>query len=316
MSGQVELFLGEPFQRERAVKARLRALRAAGLALHELEGAEAGPARLREALLAPSLLERGRVVRLRRLEELADPQALLALLERGLPLETHLLLEADKLDKRSALYKGLKRRGQLHLFEPPTRQGLPGALKRLLRERGVRLSPEAFQYLLGAVGPDLVRLAHEVDKLALYAQGRPLGLEDVQALVFGGPGAHVFAFLDACGERRAEALVLLEKLLAAGEEPSKLFFMLAGHVRSLLKLRALQAAGVAPEALAAATGLAPWLVRRRRGQVARWQQDELIAALHRLHETEVRIKRGRERPEDALVGLVLAWTGLTAARRR
>jgi len=310
----VQLFLGESLLRERAFQGAIQRLRAQpDLGAHVLEAGAATPAGLQEILFAPSLFEPGCWVLLRRADELNEPKALVALLERGLPERTYLLLEADKLDKRGALYKWIKSNGKVHEFEPLKRNTLPGQLKRLLEERGVRLEREAFQYLASAVPQDLRAVAGEVDKLALYGGGRPLGLAEVQGLVFGGQQANVFAFLDACGAREREALPLLQRLLDSGEEASKLFYMLANHVRSLLSLRSLLDEGLPQGQIAPRVGLAPWMVKRRLSQVQRWSQAELIAALNRLHKEDVRFKRGERDPDAALLALVIRWTGVAEA---
>jgi len=310
----VQLFLGESLLRERAFQGAIQRLRSqADLGAHVLEAGSVTAAGLEEFLFAPSLFEPGCWVLLRRADELKDPKALVALLERGLPERTYLLLEADKLDKRGALYKWIKAHGQVHEFESLKRNTLPGQLKRLLDERGVRLDREGFQYLIGAVPQDLRAIAGEVDKLALYAQGESLGLEQVQGLAFGGQQADVFAFLDACGAREREALHLLQRLLDSGEEASKLFYMLANHMRALLAIRALLDEGLSQGQIAPRVGLAPWMVNRRIPQAKRWRQAELTEALCGLHGEDVRLKRGERDPDAALLALVIRWTGAGVA---
>ncbi len=308
----VGVYLGEPYQREQALQARIQALRArAEWGGHVLEGAAATPGALGEALFAPSLFERGRWVLVRHADE-ADPEALLGALQRPFPPDVVLLLELERLDKRGALYKWLKAHAQLHEFAPLDRRTLPGKVKALLQERGVTLTAEAFQALLAAVPPDLMRIQREVEKLALYAGKGRLELADVQGLVFGGEPANVFQCFDALGERRPHALGQFQRLLEGGEEPGKLFFMLAGHLRGLLAVKALQDEGLPPPEVARRAGLAPWLVQRRAQQARRWTQAELIEAVHQLHEADLAVKQGAS-IEVALTEVVLAWTRLAPA---
>ena len=311
MSKAVCAFLGEPFERERALKEKICALESQEpLGQFVFEGNKVSLPQLQQALFSPSLFEPGRWVLVRRADELGDPKALLALLEPGLPPHVYLALDAEKLDKRGALFKWLKTHAEVQTFAPLDRRTLPGKLKALLQSKGLTLSVEAFQHVLSVVPPDLVHVGHEVEKMALYARSEPLDLAAVQSLLFGGQQANVFQFFDMLGGRNSQALGQLEQLLQGGEEAGKLFFMLTNHVRSLLLLKALEGEGLPPTEVAKRSALAPWMVQRRLQQARQWTQDELVAALQRLQEEDVAIKRGRRDVEAALSSVVLVWTGL------
>lgn len=306
------MFLGEPFQREQARKETIQALEAQQpLGKFVFEGNKVNASELREALFAPSLFEPGRWVLIRRVDEFPDAKTLLRLLEKGLPQSVYALLDAEKFDKRSTLFKWLKAHGTLHEFAPLDRRALPGKVKALLLAKKVKISTDAFQYLLSVVPPDLLHIGHEIEKLALYASRKgELDLEDVQGLLFGAQQANVFQFFDALGARKAQALGQLTNLLGSGEEPSKLFYMLANHMRSLLLVKSLQEQGLKPPQIAKQSGLAPWMIERRLQQVRQWTQNELIEVIHRLHEEDVLFKRGQRDPEASLVSLILDWTHL------
>lgn len=309
----VFVFWGEPFQREQALKETIQKLEAqANLGQYTFEGATASASELQEALFAPSLFEPGRWVLLRHADEFKDAGLLLKLLEKGIPQGSYLLLDVDKLDKRGALYKWLKANACIQEFAALDRRTLPGKLKWLLQAKGLDLTGEAFQYLATTLPSDLLHIQHEVDKLALYAGKRRVALEEVQGLLFGGQQANVFQFFDTLGERKPQALAQYQRLLEGGEEPGKLFYMLAGHMRSLLMIKALQREGLPPPDIAKRSGLAPWMINRRLQQTRQWGVEELVEAIHRLHERDVQIKLGQCQIETVLLGLILEWTSLVA----
>jgi len=190
------------------------------------------------------------------------------------------------------------------------RRTLPGKVKSMVQAKKLTLTNEAFQYLVATVPPDLLHIQHEIDKLALYAGKQRLELEQVQGLLFGGQQASVFQFFDTLGERKPQALAQYQHLLESGEAPGKLFYMLAGHMRSLLMVKSLQADGLPPPDIAKRSGLAPWMINRRLQQTRQWGLGELMNTLHQLHERDLQIKLGKSDAEGAVLSLILAWTGL------
>jgi len=88
------------------------------------------------------------------------------------------------------------------------------------------------------------------------------------------------------------ALAELRGALAAGWNPSALFFITVGHVRALLVALGAQAGRTPP-------GPA-WLVQRRLNQARRWGEARLVDLLASLQELDLRIKTGQASPEAAL----------------
>jgi len=112
------------------------------------------------------------------------------------------------------------------------------ALGSWLRSRasndGLELEEEAAQLLITLVGDDPAALAGEAVKAALAGgpENRRVGAAEVRAVV-GEHRSHEVFELTRAVERRdaAAALSLLERLLAAGEEPLRLLAILAAQSR-------------------------------------------------------------------------------------
>lgn len=263
-----------------------------------------------EALRSSSLFDEGVIVHLRRVEKLSDEQAgaLAPHLEHGLPADRALILEGERLDRRKALYKTVKERGEIHHHPSPGRRDLPPMVRDLLSEKGIELDSSAFRYLLESVEGDLSRIAREAEKLAIFAgEGRRLSERDLRGLLFHDRGGNVFACLDALLERRRDAPERLREVLAGGEEPSKAFYLLAAQVRGLLRVQSLADEGLSNDEIARQTGEFKWLVGKRRRVAESLERGDLIALIHRLHEEDVRIKRGEREPEEALWAIALDW---------
>jgi DNA polymerase-3 subunit delta len=300
-------FVGDVYLRERAAKELIAQLQQEHpRALLSVDGRELTGAQCTEHFSGASLFDEAKILYVRHADELPDPDRLAAQIASGLPTSLVLILDAEKLDKRSKLYKTLSAHGAVKEFPKPDRRGLPALVRQLLAERRVRLTPSALKYLLAAVEPEPARIAREIEKLACYSTERELDVAELRELLFSGQSESVGKFLDRVGERNPQGVTYLRQVLLSGEDPYKIFFMLAAHVRGLLAVKALAAQKKSSAEIATELGRFVWLVGKQRAMAQRFSEGELIALLHRLHEEDVSIKTGERTPEESLFDLVLA----------
>lgn len=88
----------------------------------------------------------------------------------------------------------------------------------LVKQAGFRMDAAALDLLVEALGADVARIAVEIEKLALYAGNRTVGVEEVTALVPDARTTTIFALVNALGRRdRARSLEILDTLTKEGE---------------------------------------------------------------------------------------------------
>ena len=113
-------------------------------------------------------------------------------------------------------------------------RALAGWLRSRAFADGLELEEDAAQLLIGLVGDDPAALAGEMGKAALAGgpENRRVGAAEVRAVV-GEHRSHEVFELTRAVERRdgANALLLLERLLAGGEEPLRILGILSGQSR-------------------------------------------------------------------------------------
>lgn len=166
---------------------------------------------------------------------------------------TCLICVADKLEHG---HRGLKRiegvgkvlRFVLSKDEAERQQQCGRWMRERARRQGKVLSPEAEQLLFTLQGPDLLRLAQEVDKLCLFVgEQTQIDHEAVEALVGQARVRGIFELTAAVSRRDlAGALLCLRHLLERGEEPLSILGMLGRQLRLLLQARELLAESRAP----------------------------------------------------------------------
>jgi DNA polymerase-3 subunit delta len=299
-------FLGDIYLRERAARKLIAQLQQSRkYALITLEGRELTGHQMLEHVGGMSLFDDAKILYVRRADELPESEELAERITRGLPKSVVLILDAEKLDKRSRLYKALESLGALEEFPTPDRRSLPTLVRELLAEYKVKLTPAALKYLLATVEPQPARLAKEIEKLACYSTERELDVPELRELLFGDQSESVLKWLDLVGERSPQSVKYLRELLRSGEDPNKIFFMLVSQIRGLLAVKSLAAQKKSSEEIAKELGKPPWLVGKHKAMAQNFSEEELIELLQRLHEEDVNIKTGERTPEESLFDLVL-----------
>ena len=93
-----------------------------------------------------------------------------------------------------------------------------GETETLARAAGLRMDGAAVELLVDALGADVARIAVEIEKLTLYAGNRPVGVDEIGALVPDARATTIFALVNALGRRdRAKSLEVLDTLVKEGE---------------------------------------------------------------------------------------------------
>lgn len=108
----------------------------------------------------------------------------------------------------------------------------------LVKAAGFRMGPDALELLVEALGADIARIAVEIEKLALYAAGREVGVDDITALAPDARASNIFALVNAMGRRdRARSLEILDTLTREGEYLPLALSFLSTQFRTALVAR-------------------------------------------------------------------------------
>ena len=223
-----------------------------------------------------------------------------------LPDSTTLVLLDDELSGENPLFQALRPHAEVIEF----RVLRPGAVLQWILDRAQRqeieISPPAAKLLAELVGNNLWVLANELDKLAVYAQGRRIEGADVRALVSAARDINVFAMVDAVVERRAPAaLRLLRQQVAAGADGGYLLAMVMRQYRLIIQAKDLSLSGVATQEIGQRLSIgSEFVLQRVLDQADRYSLARLKAAYRRLLEADEGVKRGRYNEELALELLV------------
>jgi DNA polymerase-3 subunit delta len=253
----------------------------------------------------------------------AEEDPLLRYLDDPSP-EVTLVLLAARPDRRRNPWKRISSEAALHSAEPRKGQALRAYVEAELKERGLRLEPDAVEGLIDEVGQDLRRLIGEIDKLEAWVDGRsgPLTADDVHAVLGRGLGRPLYLLADKAAARDlGGSLQQLEQLLDGGEEGLRILATLHRSLRQVRAAGALLRARAPRPTIAAA--LLPanmqWKLDSLLDASRRWSDADLRRALAALDQADRRMKRGADAATALLSALVLACgagTGASAPRGR
>jgi DNA polymerase III subunit delta len=254
-----------------------------------------------------------RVVVIRRADALRaqDQDALASYLEVGVPPSAALILLAADLDRRRRLYSVLHRVGRIIPCGRLSPEDLPRWIRDRVEAEGKKITRDAAGTLVGLVGGGLRELGLEIAKLAAYVGERPtITAGDVRDAASHVAEATVFELMDAVGRRQGNtALELLQTVLAMGEPPVRILYMLEEQLRMLLRTDALlqgrrPLTRNSPE-VREVLGNRAWLFDRYRGQVAAFGRMDVEKILGLLVETDATIKTGSAAPRLAIETLIV-----------
>lgn len=305
---------GDGFALDRAVVAIARRLEEETGAAPErwrVTGAETSPAQIAERVGTAPMFGGGCVA------VITDPGPLLRSKDSREALEKALatvapgnalvfIEQGDSGNKRAAMLAAfessvIKAGGQSRAFAAPRAGELAGWLRNLAKERGLTLEREASEELARRVGGfvtegDVDRqrqgslAAAELDKLALYRQAAPIGIEDVRALVPEVIPDSTWAMTDAVGDRRIDvAAPLLDRLVESTPLPI-VIVVLHRRLRELTIAADHIAMGSHPSDIVKAIGGHPFRAQKLVEQAHHWTLPELDAALEGVLELDAMIK--------------------------
>jgi DNA polymerase-3 subunit delta len=318
--GRVTLVTGpEELLNQRTVSAALAAVRAAE---PESEVSETTADQLTMAsladLAAPSLFSSVRCVVVRNLENLPDDVHAGLVDYAASPVdEVGLVLVHSGGQKGSGLLNKLRKLGGT-VTEVKSATLKPSEVARFVesevRSHGGRITPDAAQMLVQAVGHDLRALAGAAHQLTSDFPEEPV-TETLVKRYFGGRAeVKSFAIADAAlYGRTAPALEELRWALDSGTAAVLVTSAFAGGLRGLARFMAAPR-GMREGDLAREAGVPPWKIRTLREQARGWDDRGLATAIRAVAQADADVKGAASDAAYALERMVLRVTAARTAR--
>ena len=209
----------------------------------------------------------------------------------SLPPTTELAFADGGLSKGNPLVRKLTPISQVREFPLPRERDMPGWITRRANTIGVRIDPRASAMLADAVGRQPRLIDSELRKLALYADGSPVGVDDVRQMVAYVREANIFQAVDAIVDRRTGvALKMLRRIMEDGAPAAYVMTMIARQVRLLLMAKDMKSQGIAQDEIGRRLRLSGWVLNKTLQQEQRLSFEYLAHIHKQLVETDLALK--------------------------
>jgi DNA polymerase-3 subunit delta len=204
---------------------------------------------------------------------------------------TILVVAAAKLDRRLKWTQALMQHAVVVDCDPLPDRQIPAWIHREARSFGITVQEDAVLLLKEVAGGSLYALRRELEKLSAYVPtGRPVHLEDVEALRGTEPGASVFDLIIAIGAGAVgRAFTILARNLDAGEAPLRILGALVWQYRRLWKVKDSTRQGGRPGEAGRALGMDPI---RATAFLAQFSEAHLHQAFRLFMEADSKLKGG------------------------
>lgn len=217
-----------------------------------------------------------------------------------IPDSVQVVLNFDKLDKRAAYTKALKKQTDFHEFTEAKSADLPGWVIEESKKQGYTIGNQAARFLVEYVGTNQARLINEISKLGLYQT--EITKETIQLLCQPLPQSTVFELLDAAfAGNNKKALAIYQQQRLQKVEPLAILAMIAWQLHIMALVKTAGSGDTAEKA-----GVHRFVWQKTSGLVKRLSLEKLRQLINEVVSLEVRLKSQTIEADDALRQLLLS----------
>ena len=246
----------------------------------------------------------------------AEHAPLIGLIE-NMPPETILIINEEKADARSRLFKAIREKGCIQECKYFNDDGRKKWMLGWLLKEKKKIQIAAMDRLMLSVGTDLEGISHELEKLRDYVGERDVIEEkDVEAVCPLKAEDHVFWMIEAISQQNAvRTMRLYRDLLILREPPMRILAVLAGQVGRLLQIRDLRDQGFDQGEIASRTGMKDFTVRKSIGQAQKLTAGQMKTILEYCAKAQEDIRSGAMSDQLALETVLVQSCHLGTAQK-
>ena len=224
---------------------------------------------------------------------------------------THVLIVEPKMDKRSVLYKSIKREGLVTEFSEPKEYELASWVAREVDARGGKISKSDAQFLVDRGGAQQMLLASEMDKLVSYNE--TVDRDMITLLVEQSINDTIFELLDAVSAgNNKRVMQLYDNLRSNKEQPIYILTMISWQMHILI---ATHLSGSAPDSVAAKlAGSSPYVIGKARRVVRGLSKQQLATMAKLIADADTALKTQSIDQDQAVKTLILRLIDEAKAR--
>ncbi len=273
--------------------------------VEHVDVADMSVAELKSCLQAVSLFSQKRLLIV---EGLLRNKMLIEHMEDVLSIENDdvsVIIHEPKFDKRSSLYKVLKKKTEFYEFAEPNDNELVAWMVDFAKEQGATIARSDAQYLVSRVGINQQRLSNELQKLANFDS--IITRHSIDELSEQTPSSTIFQLVEEIFSGKTKpALATYDEQRQQKVEPQAIIGMLAWQLHILALLSVAQNQSI--DDIARTAKVNPYVLRKSQGLSHRLSRQRLFHTLHTLSQIDIRIKTTSVNPDMALREFIIEFS--------
>ena len=213
----------------------------------------------------------------------------------NIPDTTCLLFVETEVDKRSRMYKAVKKYGYIAEMVRQDSAQLGRWAAGILAKNGKKITGRTMEYFLGKTGDDMENITSELDKVISYTLGRDIITEeDIDAVCITQVTNKIFDMITAIANRQTrKAMDLYEDLLTLKEPSMRILFLIARQFNQLFLTKELLDSGADRAALASKLKVPPFVAGKLMPQARSFTREQIAGCVEACVEAEEAVKTGR-----------------------
>lgn len=213
--------------------------------------------------------------------------------------------EDEKVDKRSKLYKFIKKNGQESESGTVSVSFLTNWLSKLLKKNKVEFSRDDIDRIIELVGTDQYQLENEVEKLVLFMHNQNVTKIDRQALsvlTTNQKEVEIWAFLDAVTQRDKNKIFSMLDIIYTNQNDFP--YISAMLVRQLKIMYLLVTPKITEQEITEVLGMHPYTLKNAKRHIHKFSTKFIVIFLEKLTNLDFQVKQGKIDPKLGLTLLL------------
>jgi len=261
--------------------------------IHEIQGGEITQSVFKEAVDTMPFLGEKKFIIIKNIFKEAKTDVLKQIAKQIEAIEDYcviIFLETKSADKRTTLYKEIKKHGYINEFVEKS----PYEIANWIKEKKINITPQVVTYLAEAVGANLWQLEQEIEKLILYCGDKQITKDDIDKIVNKNIDASIFNLLGAIGLKQGkEAIDSLNRLTKTGSELIPTLFAIASTIKTLIQIKQSQEKRLSADQIAKKTGKNPFYIRKLLAQTRNFTSEQLRQMHNQILQIDIGMKSGK-----------------------
>ena len=202
--------------------------------------------------------------------------------------------ETEAPKKTNTLFKKISKIGQIEEFKRPFPADITKWILNKAKQGGISISQREAGYLEQYCEPNLWTISNELEKLKVYANGKPITKEMIEELCTPSLTSSIFKLTDAVAQKNVkDSLQTFAILKDSGEDPIRIFFMIARHFRILIQVKEMLEKRENQQSIIRRLKQHPFVIQKTSLQSRNFTQKNLEKIHEKLLTIDIKTKTGK-----------------------